>query len=55
MERELAPGKTMHLNDSGHSNQTEAYLSGNVRRGFKIMQPNLHRGPGQLGCGPTAG
>ena len=49
MERELAPGKTMNFNASEHSNQIEAYLPGKVRRGFKIMQPNLHLGPGRLG------
>lgn len=40
MERELAPGKTMHFNASGHRNQTEPCLPGVARRGFKIMQPN---------------
>ena len=42
MERELAPGKTMNFNASGHSNQTEACLPGKASRGFRILWPNPH-------------
>ena len=60
MERELAPGKTMNFNASGHSNQTEARLPGKARRGFKILWPQPPPSPehgafGRLVSGSMAG
>ena len=60
MERELAPGKTMNFNASGHSNQTEACLPGKARRGFKILWPQPPPSPehgafGRLVSGSMAG
>ena len=40
MERELAPGKTMNFNASGHSSHIESSLPGLVVRSLEFMGPN---------------
>lgn len=51
MEQELAPGKTINFNASGHSSQTEPRHPDTARRGLEITwpTPSLHLSSGWLG------